>query len=364
MMKKTLLFIFIILLVLSIGNVSATNDTDTSTSDITNHDNVISENTENNNTILLSNGNAQKSMVELENTIKNNKNTTILLNNDYQWTQQDTDLEKGIILDKSIGIDGQGHTIDAKSKMRIFQVTNNAMVTFKNINFLNGKFDSMWALVWGGAVWNKGAKKVTLINCTFTGNNAEYGGAIYKCIAINCTFTNNAASRGGAIFAKKDIIVKNTTFINNKAETLLNQCCGGAIFANTITWINNPSYFIGNYVDDNQGGAISTNKFETDVKYAVFINNNVKSNDDGGAIYINEENHITFAKCYFENNRCGDEGGAIYLDSRYSHLTLKDNSFINNTAGGEGQTVFNKGYYDEISNIIGEIKILPQIMIN
>ena len=228
MMKKTLLFIFIILLVLSIGNVSATNDTDTSTSDITNHDDVISENTENNNTFILSNENAQKSMAELENTTKNNKNTTILLNNDYQWTQQDTDLEKGIILDKSIVIDGQGHTIDAKSKMRIFQVTNNAMLTFKNITFLNGKFYSIWSFIQtrGGAVWNNGAKKVTLINCTFTGNNAGYGGAIYGCTVINCIFTNNVAIRGGGIYGGDAI---NCTFMGNNADN-----CGGGIYGGDV----------------------------------------------------------------------------------------------------------------------------------
>ena len=83
---------------------------------------------------------------------------------------------------------------------------------------------------------------------------------------------------------------------------------------------------------------------------AFFINNNVKSNDDGGAIYINEENTVTFSHCLFEGNHCGDEGGAIYLDSRKSHLTLKNNNFINNGAGDEGQCVFNKGYYNEITD--------------
>ena len=349
-MKKTLLFLFIILLVLSIGTVSATNETDTSTSDITNHYNVISENTENNNTIILSNENSQKSMTELENTIKNNKNTTIILNNDYRCTEQDTDLKYGILVDKSIIIDGQGHTIDAHHKMRIFKVANDVMVTFKNINFLNGDLNEDYH---GGAILNMNDKteNTIIIDCTFKGNSATYGGAISKCIAINCTFINNHAWKnggamqngnainciftnntaefnggavwnnggditnciftnndakwlGGAIYNNENMIVKNTTFKNNKAEGGLFQCSGGAIYcggnvevdnctfignhaedyggaiyANTISLTNNPSYFINNNVDDNQGGAIYTNKFETDVKYAVFINNTVKSND-------------------------------------------------------------------------------------
>ena len=430
-MKKTLLFLFIILLVLSIGAVSATNETDTSTSDIPHTDDIINENTKNNDIIILSNENAQKSMTELENTIKNNKNTTIFLTDDYQWTEQDAYLEHGIIIDKSIIIDGQGHKIDANHKMRIFQVTNN--ITFKNINFLNG-----WTANtgFGGAVWNKEVKNITIINCTFTGNTASYGGAISNCNAINCTFTDNNGTDGGVIYScyAYPINVINCTFTNNHAErggviyswyaypinvinciftnnhaerdggamhggttinciftnnhaerdggamhggttinctfisnsasrggalyhvdVEVNNCIfknntadvGGAIYANTIIWINNPSYFIGNHAY-HMGGAIYTNKFETDVKYAVFINNTVKSNDDGGAIYINKKNHITFTQCYFENNRCGDEGGAIYLDSIFSHLSLRYNIFVNNHAGDKGEIIYNKGQYDDI----------------
>jgi hypothetical protein len=69
-MKKTLLFVFIILWVLSISTVNATNETYTSFSNVTNTGDVISENTENNDTIILSNENAQKSMSDLQNTIK------------------------------------------------------------------------------------------------------------------------------------------------------------------------------------------------------------------------------------------------------------------------------------------------------
>ena len=397
-MKKTLLFLFIILLVLSIGTVNATNETDLSTLNVTND-------VENDN-IVLFNENNPKSMTDLQNTINNND--TIILNNNYHFLKEDKCykwsgkyvLEDGIIIDKSITIDGQGHKIDANHKMRIFQVTNNANVVLKNINFLNGYVDAVQKEI-GGAIWNKGAKDLTVINCTFIGNKANLGGALNNANIINCTFKNNKADYGGAIYSTinkiqitdskfidniandggaistpNNIKIKNCMFINNRAkEFLFLQCCGGAIrcgkniqidncifvnnsaedyggaiYADTITWINTPSYFIGNYVNDNQGGAIYTNKFKTDVSSAIFIGNEVKANDDGGAIYISDENHVTFSNCYFENNRCGDEGGAIYLDSRYSHLTLINNDFINNTASDEGQTVFNKGYYGKVSN--------------
>ena len=205
----------------------------------------------------------------------------------------------------------------------------------------------------GGAIYTE--KNAHIINTNFTKNIAKTdGGAIYSKDYVNikkCLFDNNEAKGsskqcyGGAIRSKNIVSIDNSTFKNNYAEDY-----GGAIYANTITWINTRSYFIGNCANDNQGGAIYTNKFNNDVSNAFFINNNVKSNDDGGAIYINEENTVTFSHCLFEGNHCGDEGGAIYLDSRKSHLTLKNNNFINNGAGDEGQCVFNKGYYNEITD--------------
>ena len=190
----------------------------------------------------------------------------------------------------------------------------------------------------GGAIFCCDNTYIT--HCLFESNKAD--GSKYECDGCGA---NHFQCEGGAIYCKDDLTIDNCTFNNNFALDY-----GGAINADTITWVNTPSYFISNYVIDNQGGAIYTNKFNTDVSNAVFIDNKVKDNDDGGAIYINKENHITFSNCIFKDNKCGDEGGAIYLDSSSSDLTLKDNSFMNNHAGDEGQVVFNKGTYGTIEN--------------
>ena len=244
-----------------------------------------------------------------------------------------------------------------------------------NCNFINNTANYN-----GGAI--KSDHDVKVDNSTFIGNHAaaDYGGAIYaegSVKSVDSIFTGNSAyADGGAIYAEGNVDIKNTTFENNKAEGASSAQCyggairakgdakvdncsflnnhaadyGGAIYADTITWVNTlPSYFIGNYVDDNCGGAIYTNKFNTDIYYGVFINNTAKANDDGGAIYINNENHLTIAQCYFENNRCGDEGGAIYTDSMSSSLKLLNNIFIDNDAGDKGDIVYNSGYYDAIA---------------
>lgn len=201
----------------------------------------------------------------------------------------------------------------------------------KNANINNAIFSNNKAYIDGGAIFCCDNAYVT--HCLFDSNRAE-GSIIYQC-------------EGGAIHCKDDLTVDNCTFKNNFAQDY-----GGAIYADTVALKATPSYFELNTACDNQGGAIWTNKFREDVKYATFINNNAGqgANDDDGAIYIDDENWITFSQCVFVTNHCGDEGGAIYLDSQYSHLTLKNNIFLGNTAANEGQIVFNKGYYDAVTD--------------
>ncbi|WP_296889773.1 right-handed parallel beta-helix repeat-containing protein [uncultured Methanobrevibacter sp.] len=212
-----------------------------------------------------------------------------------------------------------------------------------------------------GTLWTM---QMTIYDSIFDGNHAyDDGGAIYTNVVSVCVsnsiFRNNYADGasssqcyGGAILVEGDtsysgarsLQINNATFIGNHAHDY-----GGAVYADVVGWGDAPSYFINNYVEDNQGGAIYANKFSNDVSRAVFIGNEVRANDDGGAIYINKANSITFSQCYFERNKCGDEGGAIYLDSRSSVISLKNNVFIDNSAGDKGQIVYNWGDYGEIS---------------
>ena len=225
-----------------------------------------------------------------------------------------------------------------------------------DLHINNTSFTSNKAYTDGGAIYCK--KSVFIDNSEFADNHADVdGGAIYSKNNVdvkNTTFRDNEADdgsddgqseSGGAILSKGDVKIDNCTFSGNHARDY-----GGAIYADTITWVDSPSYFKGNNVDLHDGGAIYTNKFATDVKYGVFIDNEVKSDNDGGAIYINKENHVMFTQCYFENNRCGDEGGAIYLDSTSSTLYLEYNIFVDNWAGKKGNIIYNKGEYTKIHN--------------
>ena len=62
------------------------------------------------------------------------ENQTLTLTDDYRYDGGDI---HGIVISKSITIDGAGHTIDANHSSRIFNVTAGNVV-LKNINFING----------------------------------------------------------------------------------------------------------------------------------------------------------------------------------------------------------------------------------
>ncbi len=102
---------------------------------------------------------------------------------------------------------GNGNTIDGKGKMRLFQITNNAKVTFVNLKFINGYYDGYE----GGAICGA----CSVINSTFINNKGFDGGALYEGSAINCSFINNVASRYGGATDEVDVV--NCTFINNRA---------------------------------------------------------------------------------------------------------------------------------------------------
>jgi predicted outer membrane repeat protein len=92
-------------------------------------------------------------------------------------------------------------------------------------------FARNWATMSGGAVENKGGAAPTLDQCTFTGNEAGEGGAIYTLrivapaagpgmVLTRCLFTGNrASSEGGALFDDNlGLTIVNGTFTGNWAQ--------------------------------------------------------------------------------------------------------------------------------------------------
>ena len=252
---------------------------------------------------------------------------TLVLENDYANT--DNFDKNGISISKSLAIDGNGYTIDALSKGRIFQVTASNVI-LKNINFVNGNSNSA-----GGAVYWNGADGV-LNGSNFNGNNARYGGAVSwsgnRGVLSGSNFTGNNANGymgdGGAVFWDGDN--GNLTGSNFTGNTANGDMGGGAVYWGGARGVLSGSNFNGNNASRN-GGAVYWNSADGVLSGSNFTGNNASR---GGAVYWNGDNSNINAT--FINNTAMNYGGAIYVN-KFSASTVTG-TYINNT--GSGGTIF------------------------
>ena len=252
-----------------------------------------------------------------------------------------------ITISKSITINGNGVTIDAQGKSRIFNITANNVI-LKDIIFTNGKTTDDGGAVfflkdgevtnckftnntanYGGAVYFKPNSACNITNCNFTGNTATYdGGAVYfwdKCSISNCNFANNTASRDGGAVTSNDGstgTVTNCTFTNNAASG-----DGGAVMLYGPFTVTNCNFT--NNIASNNGGAVYFMAKST-AENCNFTNNTASNN--GGAVYFLDDATVT--KCNFTNN-LAENGGAIFV-FKYSTSTVSNCNFANNTASNNG----------------------------
>ena len=208
MMKKGIIIFSILVFIISIGCVSASEDlnvSDTLALDDCNQNTLnLDENCEDSIISTSYTGNFKELSDLIDDT---DEGGTLYLNKDYKGSGR-------IYIFFDITIDGQGHTIDASGKSTIFDVGHNNGVTLKNINFKNANNEYGSS---GGAI--SSSSLLQLINCKFIGNTANYGGAVF-CSDVasvqGCTFQDNTAKIGGAVISSK-LIVKNSVFTNNNA---------------------------------------------------------------------------------------------------------------------------------------------------
>lgn len=299
------------LCLLMIGSVSATSDNDTMVSSDVSDDSQLTVKDDNhiieenpNDEVIGSSEKEVKSAPDdgtftaLQNKINNAADGfTINLENDYMYN--DGFKTSGITISKTITINGNGKTINAQGKSRIFYIYNNVHLTLENLHIINGNKEQG-----GGAIYNKGTLTVT--NSQFTNNQVTgtpngFGGAIENyegtVIVIDSTFTNNQVygeqATGGAIYSQNGILtVTNSQFNNNQA-------------------IGTKSF----------GGAIDTYKGSLTVKNTIFDKNraNGKSSSAGNAIYISDGNNANIHNCKF------DEKNDVYCPS--GKVDLSDSQF-------------------------------------
>ena len=259
-------------------------------------------------------------------------NSVLTLDRNYTFTiGMDENLTDGIVIDKPITINGNGYTINALQKARIFKVTSGNVV-LNNITFTNATASNN-----GGAVYFSSSGSVT--NCNFTDNTASGdGGAVHihnVGTVTNCNFTNNKAtgtdSWGGAIYIYSGTVT-NCNFTANQATV-----DGGAIY---FAYGSTGNVTNCNFTDNTatqRGGAIyfSSSGTTYEVRNCNFTNNTATY--EGGAVYFNINGEVT--NCNFVNNSAtgeGSWGGAIRMYSG----TVSNCNFTDNSATVNGGAVY------------------------
>ena len=178
MISKKIIFLSCVLLIfLSIGNISAIDVNNTVQSSNVNLNEVITSNEINEQDVLsISDENDlyANSFNELQDLVDNAQGT-LDLNDNYYSTES---FVYGVKISKDITINGHGHSLNANF-VRIFSIEKDGIsVVLKDINFNGG-----WGFGGGGAILNTYEHTyLTIINCNFDSNSVPAtwsGGAIY-----------------------------------------------------------------------------------------------------------------------------------------------------------------------------------------
>jgi predicted outer membrane repeat protein len=181
----------------------------------------------------------------------------------------------------TLTINGNNKIIDGCGEYEFIELGDNDAplnLTLSNIIIKNCK-DSM-----GGAIYigDNTYANLTINDCVFENNHAEYAGAINfggsSLKVINSNFTSNSATiRGGAIYANSNLTLSESNIINNSASD------GGAIYIynsgnneQNVNITNN--IFKDNFVTSNDGWVVHLNN-ATIIQNNLFVNNTDNNRD-------------------------------------------------------------------------------------
>ena len=192
----------------------------------------------------------------------------------------------------------------------------------------------------GGGLYNRSSSSPTLTDCTFTGNAAdEDGGGLFNYSSNpaldNCTFTGNTAGEGGGGMFSRSLsspTLLDCTFSGNTASDF-----GGGICANDSSMDLDECTFSGN-TSSSRGGGIFADDSSADLTGCTFDGNSAST---GGGMYITGGSS-TLSACMFTTNSAvgGSDasgaqpggGGAVFTVHGYTDALFNDCTFTGNSA--------------------------------
>ena len=255
--------------------------------------------------------------------------STVTLDKDYSF---ESDV-KSVEITKNIVIDGKGHTI-YPGYNPVFDFKHNTpsgKIEIKNITFVRGI---------GSAIhFNEESCPFIISNCRFINCSSQIGGAIagaakYTSNIINCSFK-------GCHGMGESKVVRKETFNSASSSAFSN---GGAIYMSGPVNVKSCRF---EGCSAGNGGAIEAyGNFQ--IIDCVFVKNKAgridsfNSLEHGGAIRIHGGSGALIKGCTFNENHAGHYGGAI--SSYGNNVRIEDNVFnsnyIDNSIRREGGAIF------------------------
>jgi predicted outer membrane repeat protein len=203
----------------------------------------------------------------------------------------------------------------------------------------NAAFSRNTATGYGGAISNHSltGSSVSVDGCTFTGNKAAYGGAIYdfgfgQDIAFS-TFRKNMAGTGGAIALFENL---GGSLLNVVIEGNTASGDGGGVYVGEGSLLLDNSTISGNHADSLGGGLYlpegRSSMTNTDIR------NNSATN--GGGIYNFDSIGVSITDSTISGNHASTDGGGVY-DPRFGYADLTDSTVSGNHAAASGGGIYN-----------------------
>ncbi|WP_298500036.1 C1 family peptidase [uncultured Methanobrevibacter sp.] len=366
-MKLLRILIVMLILILSMGAVCAT---DSISDDVLSDGNSDTLQTTQNEIYTIG---ESKTFTELDEDIQSAVGVLDIQDN-YKFNNG-TDNSSGITINKdNFVINGNGYTIDGNNQSRIF-IINGTNITINNLTFINANFSSGsvfkipincsltttdvilkdnaadWGIIYVLGQYSSNNDKITdstvssfgvitlyygasaTFNNAFMMNSKKLAeGFIYAlngaCLSVsNSTFTNTTSKYTTAISGNNITKIKNSKFINLHANVT-----AGAIGLKDISegMIDNCTFI--NVTSQKNGGAIFADVFTPTNNVLVLINNSnfVDCYSGFGGAILQLGGMIIVDNCNFTRNSALFDGGAIYTS--YAGVEIVNSKFEDNQA--------------------------------
>ena len=265
------------------------------------------------------------------------------------------------------------------------------VINLERIDVIGTEFKNNSADATGGGIvaYNFIDSTLAINNCTFTGNSAKFGGAIFKfqlsnafmgntengVTVLKSNFSSNDAFVGAAIYAGSfdDTYSQKTFSLNLSGVLVCNNRCnscridpdkdiqGATIYANQV---NNIDVSESEFYSNSPNGAIEIRGGKLHFYGTITFKGN--TGDDGGAVSLAQNSKLYFHEnCYvmFIENNATRVGGAIYVDGDSRQSSTLSRIINNNTTysfslcsiqfvGNNAKTLFSNNTAQEAGNSV------------